>query len=126
MNDNLPRKKTLTALGLIFSILPVVAAILTYFPIWKERGGGAVLSGFALLLCLLAFSPLFRLMKMILKSPSAYTMWFIVFIVFFMLSKIADEMTVIAFVGFVGNLIGSLFFRAARRGERRERDERQV
>ncbi len=126
MNDITPRKAVFSALGLIFSIVPVLTAILLYFPIWNERGGSSVLSGFALLLLLLAFAPLFRMVKAVLKSPSAHTMWFIVFIVFFMLSKIADEMTVISFVGFVGNIVGSLFFKAARRVERRDESEGQV
>ena len=33
------------------------------------------------------------------------------FVLFFVLSKIADEMTVIAFVGFVSNLLGALLFK---------------
>ncbi len=126
MTDINPRKAILSALGLIFSVVPVVVAILLYFPVWTERGGGAVLSGFTLLLFLLALAPLFKTVKAILRSPSSYTMWFIVFIVFFMLSKIADEMTVISFVGFIGNIIGSLFFRAARREERKSKDEGQI
>ena len=126
MNNITPRKAVFSGLGLIFSIVPVLTAILLYFPIWNERGGGTVLSGFALLLLLLAFVPLFRMIKAALKSPSSYTMWFIVFIIFFMLSKIADEMTVISFVGFVGNFVGSLFFKAARRIERRDEREGQI
>ena len=51
----------------------------------------------------------------ILRSPSTHTMWFIVFAVFFLLSKIADEITVISFVGFTTNLIGSLFFKLAKK-----------
>ena len=119
MNNINPKKAVFSALGLIFSVVPVFSLILLYFPLWNERGDGAVLSGFALLLILLAFAPLFRAVKSILNSPSAHTMWFVFFIIFFMLSKIADEMTVISFVGFIGNIIGSLFFRAARQADRR-------
>jgi hypothetical protein len=42
-------------------------------------------------------------------------MWFLIFISFFLLSRIAREMTVISFVGFVTNLLGSVFFRIARK-----------
>ena len=42
-------------------------------------------------------------------------MWLVSFLIFFCLSRIADEMTVISFVGFVGNLIGALFFHLGRR-----------
>ena len=126
MNNINPKKAVFSALGLVFSVVPVLSLILLYFPIWTARGDGAVLSGFTLLLILLAFAPLFRALKSILKSPSAHTMWFIIFIIFFMLSKIADEMTVISFVGFISNMIGSLFFRAARRVDRRQNYEGQV
>ena len=123
MNEITPRGALYLSLGLLFSIAPPLSAILLYFPIWSGRGGGAVLSGFTLLLILLAFIPLFKTAKAALKSPSAYSMWFIVFVLFFMLSKIADEMTVISFVGFLGNLIGSFFFKAARRLEKTEKDK---
>ena len=123
MNEITPRGALLLSLGLLFSIVPPLAATLLYFPIWSSRSSGAVLSGFTLLLILLAFVPLFNTVKSALKSPSAYAMWFIVFLLFFMLSRIADEMTVISFVGFLGNLIGSLFFKAARRKRTEEKDE---
>ena len=42
-------------------------------------------------------------------------MWLIAFILFLSLSRIADEMTVISFVGLISNLIGSLIFKLARR-----------
>ena len=40
-------------------------------------------------------------------------MWFCAFVIFLILSRIADEVTVISFVGFVTNLIGAIFFRLA-------------
>lgn len=52
-----------------------------------------------------------------LASPAAHTMWFIAFLIFFTMSKIADEMTVISFVGFLGNGAGAICFRLARRGD---------
>jgi hypothetical protein len=42
-------------------------------------------------------------------------MWFILFVIFFLLSKIAHEVTVISFVGFITNLIGTLLFNLAKR-----------
>lgn len=44
-------------------------------------------------------------------------MWFFAFMIFLLLSKIADEVTVIAFTGFIGNSIGAMLFRLAMRGE---------
>lgn len=118
-----PRKRLfLRIIGISFCTVPVITAILTYFPLWREKGGTAVLSGFTLLLTVLALTPLMKTLKRLLRSPAVHTMWFIVFAVFLLLSKIADEMTVISFVGFIGNLIGAFFFKAANknRGEYNE------
>ena len=114
------KRRTLYALGVLFSTVPVIAAVLSYFPLWRERGSEAVLSGFSLLLLALATVPLARVIKERLRSPSAHLMWFLIFIFFYFFSKIADELTVISFVGFIGNLIGALLFRLSRRKTEKE------
>ena len=113
MNNNSIKRTVLRLTGAAVSTLPVAVCILLYFPLWRERGIVPTLSGFTLLLLVLASVPLINLVKRSLRSPSAPLMWFIVFIAFLALSSIADEMTVVAFVGFVSNLIGAIFFRAA-------------
>lgn len=105
--------------GILFSTVPVIAAVLSYFPLWRERGADAVLSGFTLLLLVLSIVPLFKILKAQLRSAAAHTMWFIIFIFFYTFSLIADELTVISFVGFVGNLIGAILFKLAKRTKER-------
>lgn len=114
MNELSAGRIILFILGLIFCTVPVASAIILYFPLWMNEGTGSVISGFTLLLLIGAMLPLWKSVKRILRSPSAYVMWFIAFIIFFMLAKIADEMTVICFVGFVSNLIGAVFFKASK------------
>lgn len=104
--------------GLLFCIIPPALATLFYFPVWIARGGEFILSGLALILLILACLPLWRSLSEKLRSPALYTLWLIAFIVFASLSKIADEVTVISFVGFIGNLIGALLFRLAKMGEK--------
>ncbi len=99
--------------GLLVSVVPPIFATLSYFPIWKNKQNGSLLCGWTLLLILLAGKPVYNHLKRTFSSPAAYTMWFVIFSVFFALSKIADEITVIAFVGFVSNLIAALFFKAS-------------
>ncbi len=111
------RSILLKALGLVFCIAPVTACVLTYFPIWREAGKAEMLSGITVLLLAMALVPLFNAVKKILHSPSAYMLWLFSFLLFFMLSKIADEMTVISFVGFVGNLIGAILMKLGRKFE---------
>lgn len=102
------------ALGLAVSIIPVTAAILSYFPVWARRGDSSILSGISLVLIAIALVPLYKHVRAALRSPSAPMMWFFSFLVFLLLSRIADEMTVISFVGFVTNVLGSLCFKRAR------------
>ena len=111
------RTNILRIIGLIFCTVPPVAATLLYFPIWQERGAADSLCGFTLLLILLSLLPLIKTLRRIFRSPSSHTLWFIAFLVFFLLSKIADEVTVISFAGFIGNLIGAALFYLAKRGD---------
>lgn len=113
--NNTPAKRLIfNSLGIIFSVIPVSVSIFSYFPLWVVREDASILSGISLILMLAAFVPCFRYIKTAIFSASAPVMWLVIFITFFLLSKIADEITVIAFVGFLGNLIGAVFFGLAR------------
>lgn len=118
-NKALVSSLILKALGLFFSIVPVLCSVLLYFPVWQSEGGGRLLSGGVLLLILIAHLPAFKILKRLLASPSVHTLWFISFLLFFSLSRIAEEMTVISFVGFIGNLIGAFFFKLGEAGLKR-------
>ena len=105
----------LSALAVAVSVIPVAAATFSYFSVWCERGSKAVLSGTALILLLLASAPIFKLIKKALASPSVPLLWLAVFAIFFALRNIADEITVISFVGFISNSAGALIFKLAQR-----------
>lgn len=108
----------LYALGLCIAIIPPTAAILCYFPVWVERGGEYLLSGIAVLLLLIAFIPLSKLIKRALASASALTVWTALFIIFLAVSKIADEMVVITFVGMLSNAVGGGLMKIGERVKR--------
>ena len=112
--DRLTLRVALNALGLVFCILPPALAILFYFPVWVAKGGEYILSGLAALLMIVAFVPLFKLVKRLLASPSGYAIWLAIFLLFFLVSRISDEMIVISFIGLIGNIIGAVLFRIAR------------
>lgn len=114
----------LKAIGILFSTLPPLFAVFSYFPIWNERGAEAMLSGLCLFMLLISVIPIIRTVKTALKSPSAPFLWFLIFVIFFSLSKIADDITVISFVGFISNVVGALFFSLARRFEVAKNDEK--
>ena len=125
MKNNRKTAFILRFIALFFCTGPVVSSILLYFPLWKEKGAGAIISGFSLILILLALLPFGKMLKRLLRSPSVYLLWLITFVIFFLLSRIADQMTVISFVGFVGNFIGSILFKLARRISEKPVEDRQ-
>ncbi len=112
------------AIGLVFSTMVPVIAVFSYFPIWRERGADDMLSGISLLLILISAIPLCRSIRAALRSPSAPFVWFLIFIIFFSLSKIADDITAISFIGFLSNIVGSLFFSLAKRFEVTKKNEK--
>ncbi len=107
------RSIILKAVGLALCVLPVTVCILLYFPLWQARGGETLFSGMTALLLTLAALPLYNVLKMALRSPAAYTVWLIAFVLFLLLSRIANEMVVISFTGFVGNALGAICYRLA-------------
>ena len=115
-----PAEIILKLLAVIFSTVPPILATLSYFPVFKAGGAVALISGFSLLLLLISISPLIKLLKRFFSSPTVTGVWFIIFILFFALSKIADEMVVISLVGYLGNLLASFVWRAS---EGRSREE---
>ena len=117
---NNTKRILLRALGLALCVVPVATSVLLYFPLWCSKGGGAVLSGFCVLLLILSFTPLIKHARDIFKSPSGYMLWLVLFVIFLLLSKIADEMTVISFVGFIGNSMGALAFKLSEKYELKE------
>lgn len=113
---NNPAKRLLfNTLGVCICVIPVAVTIFSYFPLWIGREDASILSGISLLLMGAALIPLFTYFRQILRSASAPVMWFILFVIFFLLSKISHEVTVISFVGFITNLIGTLLFNLAKR-----------
>lgn len=111
----------LYALGLLLCICAPLIATLSFFPIWINKGDGSSISGIALILILIAFAPMLKSIKSLLRTPSSYTVWLVIFVIFLLISKIAREVTVIAFTGFLGNLLGALCFKLS--GIKRKRAE---
>lgn len=98
-------------LGFSLCILPPSVCTLLYFPIWNEISTARTLAGGCALLLAMSFYPLVKYARRVLSSVSSYVMWLVIFLLFLSLSAIAEEMTVISFFGFVGNLLGAVCFR---------------
>lgn len=111
-------KFALQILGFFLCIAPPLVYTVSYFPIWKEST--QALSGGALLLILISAIPIYKQIKKKLASPASYVIWLVLFVIFFTLSSIAEQMTVISFFGFVGNILGAICFKIAKRGVKNE------
>lgn len=106
------------------SVIPPTVAVLLYFPVWAAEGGELVITGTTALLLVVAALPIYNLLRLKLRSPAIWSLWLVAFVTFLLLSRIADEMTVICFVGFISNLIGSVIFKLA--GRYGVKDDKQV
>ena len=104
-------KGLLNLLGVFFCTFPVVLSTVLYFPLWIKADSGRFISGFCVLLLSLAALPAYRFIRSRLSTIPAYTLWLIIFFICFLAGRIINELTVISFVGFSGNLIGALIFK---------------
>ena len=101
----------LDILALVTCITPPAATVVYFFPIWKTKGGEAVLSGFCLFLLILCAVPLFKRIREFFKNPSSRTIWIIGLVTFWSLSAIAEEMKVICAVGLIANVAGGFVYK---------------
>ena len=113
MNKSPIKAAALRLLALTVATAAPLIAVLSYFPSFGRGGAAGMISGFSLLLLVLVSVPLFKFIAEKLRSASAPVMWLFVFILFFSLSSIARQMTVISLVGFISNLIAAVIFRLA-------------
>ncbi len=113
--NNAIKRSVLRVIALTVCILPPAIATISYFPLWVVREDTSILSGMALLVLTVVLVPLMKYIREKMASPSAPVLWMVSFLLFFLLSKIAAEMTVISLIGFISNLIGAILFKLADR-----------
>ena len=100
----------LRAIGMGFCTIPVLLTIILYFPLWMHADSGRFLSGFSVLLIAISALPIYRYLKKRISDIPSVLLWLMLYLLFLLTSSIIYEMLVISFVGFSGNLLGSLFF----------------
>jgi hypothetical protein len=87
-----------------------LATTLTQFPLWIEQSAEATMSGLCLVLFGLSVLPFLKQLKEYFKSPSAWVVWGIIFILLIMLRNIIDQILVVSFAGLVANAIGAVIY----------------
>ena len=109
----------LRILGYALCVVPPALAILERFPLWAREGGAPLISGFSLLLLLVAAIPLRRGLKAALRrfleSPSAFTVWGVIWLGCELFGRIAVALADIALLATLSSLLGAFFFRLAAR-----------
>ena len=101
--------------GILCCVIPPIACTLSYFPLWREAGGEHLIAGGTALLLILALIPFYKHIRKVLETCASYVMWLIIFLFSLLMSKVIGEVTVIAFSGFVSNLVGALLMRIGER-----------
>lgn len=112
------RARVYKVVGLCLSVIPPAVTALCYFPLWFSSRGSAfsVLSILLLALCLLPFR---RAIRDYMKSPSAWQMWFVLWVGLTLFARICNGLRVVACVGSLSGLAGEVFFWLARRASER-------
>ena len=100
---------------MLFCIIPPVFATLEHFPIWASEGGEVMVSALTVILLLICAIPLKRHIAKFFKSPSAWVIWLLIYVIFSLLGKISDDIVAIALVAFPFNFLGALFFMLSKR-----------
>ena len=106
---------SLHIIGILLCIVPPAVCTLMYFPLWNAVGYEHCIAGGTALLLALSALPIYKLIKNRLNGVSSYVMWLVLFLLFFAMSRIAHQMTIISFVGFVGNLLGAICIKIEKR-----------
>ena len=108
------RARVYKIIGLCLSVIPPAVTALCYFPLWFSSRGSAfsVLSVLLLALCLLPFR---RAIRDYMKSPSAWQMWFALWVGLTLFARICNGLRVVACVGSLSGLVGEVFFYLSRR-----------
>ena len=68
------------------------------------------MSGLCLVLICISVLPFLKQLKEYFKSPSAWVIWGVIFLLLFLLRSIIDQILIVAFVGFIANVAGAGLF----------------
>lgn len=104
---NKTKGKAIKISALCLDVAAPLIATATQFPIWVEKSSAATMSGLFLIFAMLSAIPFMKQIKTYFKSPSAWSMWCIIFVLATLVRNIIDQAVVICFVGLVANLAGA-------------------
>lgn len=101
--------------GLLLCIAPPFVTVLRCFPVWVERSSAATISGTVLVLLIVCCIPFYKSLLSYIRSAATPVLWLLLFVFCYAFSAIADELTLISFVGMASNLVGAVLFKIEKR-----------
>lgn len=110
-------RRLLRLIALAVCIIPPVKVTIGCIPLWlgKENGiegfTGMIIPGFAVIVFLFCAIPLFKYIFSKLKTPSAWLIWSVMWVLSELIAKIINEMRVITFVGAICNIVGLILWK---------------
>lgn len=110
-------RRLLRIIALAVCIIPPVKVTIGYIPLWlsTETGiegfTGMIIPGFAVIVFLFCAIPLFKYIFSKLKTPSAWLIWSVMWVLSELIAKIINEMRVITFVGAICNIVGLILWK---------------
>lgn len=110
-------RRLLRIIALAVCIIPPVKVTIGYIPLWlsTENGiegfTGMIIPGFAVIVFLFCAIPLFKYIFSKLKTPSAWLIWSVMWVLSELIAKIINEMRVITFVGAICNIVGLILWK---------------
>ncbi len=108
---NATKGKLIKAGAIGLDVAAPLITTLSMFPIWVERSSEATVSGLFLVFAFLSCIPFAKWLLAYFKSPDAWVMWCIVFVLLSVLSNIIKEMLVVAGVGALANVTGAVIYK---------------
>ncbi len=108
---NATKGKLIKAGAIGLDVAAPLITTLSMFPIWVERSSEATVSGLFLVFAFLSCIPFAKWLLAYFKSPDAWVMWCIVFVLLSVLSNIIKEMLVVAGVGALANVAGAVIYK---------------
>ena len=99
--------------GMAISIVVPLVTALCVFPFWK--GSGKQITGMIFIMILICAVPLFKHIRIKLRSPSAFAMWAVIFGALAALNTVIDQLMDVALAGTISNAVGSVMFYIAKR-----------
>ena len=94
--------------GIAVSVLAPLITAMTQFPVWTEKVPKSQLGSMFVFTALLSCIPFLKHIKMQLKTPSAVTVWALLFVMCYVMNKIIAQLYVIALVGMIANVVGAI------------------